>query len=126
MDIGINADGDEAFMAGTNIFNVLRDLKDGLEANDTAVISDQIELLDDSLDQVLRVRAKVGAKLNRLESTENYWSNFKLTVEQMLSDTEDADIVRAMTDLASREAAYQASLAASARIIQPSLIYFLS
>jgi flagellar hook-associated protein 3 FlgL len=67
----------------------------------------------------------VGAKLNRLEATENHWADFKLNITQMLSDTEDADMIKTVTDLASQEAAYQASLAASARIIQPSLIDFL-
>jgi len=43
----------------------------------------------------------------------------------MQTDTEDADMIKTVTDLASQEAAYQASLAASARIIQPSLIDFL-
>jgi len=126
VEIGINTEGEEAFIDGINVFDILRDLKEGLETDDTSAISHQIESLDDALDQVLSVRSEVGAKLNRLESTENYWSNFKLNVERMLSDTEDADIARAMTELAAQETAYEASLAAAARVIQPSLIYFLS
>ena len=125
VEININTIGDEAFTGQENIFDILRDLKDGLEANDTSLISEQIERLDGALNQILEVRAEVGAKLNRLESTENYWINFKFSTEELLSDTEDADIAKAMTDLAVKEAAYQASLAASARIIQPSLIQFL-
>ena len=130
VDVTINTNGNEVFTGsdlpdGVSIFDILRDLKDGLEDNDTAKISGQIESLDDALDQVLKAQADVGSKLNRLEITENHWADFKLNIEQLLSDTEDADMIKTATDLASQEAAYQASLAVSARIIQPGLIDFL-
>ena len=125
VEIDINADGDELFLSEVNIFDVLKNLKVGLETNDSAAISDQIGLLDDAYDQILEVRTREGTKLNRLEATENHWADFKLNITQMLSDTEDADMIKTVTDLASQEAAYQASLAASARIIQPGLIDFL-
>ncbi|MFV9615888.1 MAG: flagellar hook-associated protein FlgL [Gammaproteobacteria bacterium] len=95
------------------------------QGTDGNKISDQLGPLDDALDQILKAMANVGTKLNRLEATENHWADFKLNITQMLSDTEDADMIKTVTDLASQEAAYQASLAASARIIQPSLIDFL-
>lgn len=125
VEIGINVDGEELFLSEVNIFEVLRELKAALETNDSDAISDQLGPLDDALDQILKARANVGPKLNRLEATENHWADFKLNITQMLSDTEDADMIKTVTDLSSQEAAYQASLAASARIIQPSLIDFL-
>ncbi len=125
LEIDINVNGDELFLSDLNIFEVLRELKVALETNDSDAISDQLGPLDDALDQILKARANVGTKLNRLEATENHWADFKLNITQMLSDTEDADMIKTVTDLASQEAAYQASLAASARIIQPSLIDFL-
>ena len=125
VEIGINTDGEELFLSEVNIFEVLKELKVGLEANDSVAISDQMGPLDDALNQILTVRTDVGTKLNRLEATENYWADFKLNIEQMLSDTEDADIIKTVTDLASQETAYNASLAASARITQNSLIDFL-
>ena len=125
LEIDINVNGDELFLSDLNIFEVLRELKVALETNDSDAISDQLGPLDDALDQILKARANVGTKLNRLEATENHWADFKLNITQMLSDTEDADMIKTVTDLASQEAAYQASLAASARIIQPGLIDFL-
>lgn len=124
--ITINTAGTEVFSSDVDIFGTLQNLINGLESNDTDAISGQIELLDEGLNQVLGVRAQVGTKLNRLETTENYWENFKLNVTQMLSETEDADISQAITDLTTQEAMYQASLASAARMIQPSLIDFLT
>lgn len=125
IEININATGLDIFDNDINTFDVLKNLIDGLEADDTALISEQLESIDDALNQLLNVRAEFGAKLNRLESTQNHWNNVKFNVEEMLSKTEDADFTKAMTDLIAQETAYQASLAASARIIQPSLINFL-
>jgi len=129
VDIKINENGESVFQnaasGGENIFDTLRDLIDGLETNDTDAISNQIEPLDDALDQILGKRANVGAKINRLESTENYWAEFKLNVTKMLSNTEDADMTEAITNLTTQEAVYQASLAVAARVIQPTLLDFL-
>jgi len=125
VDINVNASGVDAFNGDVRVFDVLRDLKVALEDNDVSGISGQIDLIDDALDQVLKVRSEVGAKVNRLETTESYWENFRFNIEDMLSGTEDADISRAITELTVQEAAYEASLAVAGRIIQPSLINFL-
>ena len=125
VEIDINADGDELFLSGVNIFDVLKNLKVGLETRDSDAISGQIGLLDDAHTQILEVRAREGTKLNRLEATRSHWADFKLNITQMLSDTEDADMIKAVTDLASQETAYQTAMAATAKIIQPSLINFL-
>ena len=125
VEICINANGEELFLSEVNIFEVLRELKVGLETNDSVAISDQIGSFDDALDQILKARVSVGTKLNRLEATGNHLADFKLNIEHMLSDTEDADMLKTVSDLVNQETAYQASLAAAARVIQPSLMDFL-
>lgn len=125
VEMPINTNGDELFDDTVDIFAVLKGLRDGLAGNDTEAISDQIELLDDAMQQVQNERATVGARLNRLESTANHWETFKLNTQEMLSETEDVDLVTAMTELQAQQTAYQAALATAAQIIQPSLIDFL-
>jgi flagellar hook-associated protein 3 FlgL len=126
VDMQINIPGDEVFQnSDVDIFEMLNQLKTALENNNTEGISDQIEPLDDALDQILNARGKVGARLNRLETTEKYWSDFSLRITEMLSDMEDIDLAQAMTQLVSQQTAYQASLETASMIIQPSLINFL-
>jgi len=125
IDMAVNASGDSVFDSDVNVFDILRDLKDGLENNDTAAIANQVEQLDTAMDQVLNQRAKVGSRLNRLEATQNHWETFKLTTQELLNETEDADLVAAMTDLQGMETAYQAALSAAASVIQPNLMQFL-
>lgn len=121
----INVPGNEVFDGSIDIFQTLHDLKVALENNDTDAISQQIEPLGEGLRQVATVRAEAGARLNRLEATETHWEQIILNITETLSVTEDADLAKTTADLASQEATYQASLAAAAKIIQPSLIDFL-
>ena len=103
----------------------MENLENGLRNNQTDQISAQVERIGTALDQVLNARAGVGEKLNLLETTGNYWTKFKMNTEQMLYETEDVDITQAIADLAVLETAYQASLASTAKILQPSLIEYL-
>ena len=120
-----NINGKEVFDSDVNIFDVLKNIKDGMKNNDAAAISGQLESIDKALSQVLTKRTDIGSRLNRLESTKNYYSAFKDNIEHLLSNAEDVDMAKAMTDLTIQETAYQAALAAASRIIQPSLINFL-
>jgi flagellar hook-associated protein 3 FlgL len=123
--VKININGQSAFQGSVGIFDSLSQLKTALETNDSDGIADQIEPLENALKQILNSRGQVGARLNRLESTENYWNNFKLRIEEMMSETEDVDIARAMTDLVTQQTAYQASLQSASLIFQTSLTSFL-
>ncbi|RLA92056.1 MAG: flagellar hook-associated protein 3 [Deltaproteobacteria bacterium] len=123
--VTINLHGQEVFSQEVDIFLTLKELKESLENNDPEMIGSLVEEIDKAFNQIDRYRAEVGARINRLESAENYWNNFNLNIEKALSDTEDADLTEVMTDLLSQQAVYQASLATTARIIQPSLIDFL-
>jgi flagellar hook-associated protein 3 FlgL len=123
--MNIAASGKQAFGTDADPVVVLSALIDGLEANDPVAISDQLDPLDQSLIQISNARADVGARLNRLDSTQSHWDTFKINIQQMLSDTEDLDFTQAVSDLAAQQTAYQASLSTSAKVIQRSLLDYL-
>ena len=66
-----------------------------------------------------------GATLNRLDITKSQLQSLNITLQTQRSAVEDVDIIAAATELASLENSYQASLAVTARVIQPSLLNFL-
>lgn len=107
-------------MAGLMLF------EESLRNDDQKGIELMIETMDRSLQHLLNQRASVGAKGIRLESTDNRLADNELSFTRLLSEVEDADISKLVTDLATYENNYQASLIASAKIIQPSLLDFLS
>lgn len=81
--------------------------------------------IEDGIGQILDQRAIVGARAKQLETTQLRLFNSEVSFTRLLSEVEDADLTKVLTDLASRETAYQSALLASARIIQPSLLDFL-
>jgi flagellar hook-associated protein 3 FlgL len=84
-----------------------------------------LDEIDTEMDRLLSVQAEVGARTNRVEAFENRMLDNNLQLQKMLSSIEDVDYAEAMIRLKSEEGVYQASLAASAKIIQPSLMDFL-
>ena len=123
--LNVAVSGKQAFDGAVDPVGVLSDLIQGLEANDSTAISDQLDALDQSLTQITNTRTDVGAVLNRLDATTSHWDNFKINIQQMLSDTEDLDFAQAASELAAQQTAYQAALVSSAKIVQPSLMDYL-
>jgi len=121
--VTVNVTGDTVF---NPILSALKKLYEELmEGNGDQVGGPVLGQLDDALDSLLRVRADVGARVNRLELARSRLDELELNFEQLLANTEDVDIARAIVDLKVSENAYRAALAAGARIIQPSLLDFL-
>lgn len=108
------------FGAVTKLYNALSD-----PDNWNSLTQEALAELDDALDGLLRVRADVGARANRLELAGARMHELELNVEQLIHDTENVDIARAIIDLKVSENSYRAALASGARIIQPTLLDFL-
>jgi flagellar hook-associated protein 3 FlgL len=97
----------------------------GLENDDTAAISAQVDQIDQARSQINNIRAANAPIVYQLETTANHWQNYKAKIQDLLGKEEEADITRAVVELQSIELAYQTTLATAARIIQPGLIDFL-
>lgn len=110
---------------GRNVIDTLVQLKRALEKDDSAAVIASLRNLDRSLDSVNESRAFVGASLRRIESTDFILDQDIVDQSEQLSNTEDADIIQRASDLAALETALNATLSASARILQPSLLDFL-
>lgn len=65
--------------------------------------------LDNSLDNVLTVRASVGARLNELDVVDSVAANRELNYQQTLSDLVDLDYVEAVADYSLRMVGLQAA-----------------
>lgn len=96
-----------------------------LDAGDFDAVSSIINDLDDDLDTVLRIRADVGARVNRLKLTKNRLESDDLNFNKLMSLNEDVDLAEIAIKIKSEENVYRASLAVGARIIMPSLVDFL-
>jgi flagellar hook-associated protein 3 FlgL len=132
--IQVNKDGPSAFgvqSAGPpptkNVFDVLDDIIGDLNTgNNAALGSSALTELDGAFTTAVNARTTVGAISNRLETQGNLLSAQELSVQGLLSQTEDADMAKTLITYSTTQTAYQAALQAGAKIIQPTLMDFLT
>ncbi|KJS85389.1 MAG: hypothetical protein JM58_08730 [Peptococcaceae bacterium BICA1-8] len=109
-----------------DMFTTLEKIVTDLEAGNFSELSGtDLEDLDKHINNLLGVRSEAGAKLNRLELVQTRLDDMEINYTKILSDNEDVDMAKLIIDLKNQENVYRASLAAGARIIQPSLADFL-
>ena len=132
--ININVAGGDLFNNGASIAaagttgKLIQDMDElitALESADYAAISSKVQDFDDDINNVLRVRADVGARINRLELTTNRMMSDFTNFTKLMSENENVDMTETIMNLKNEENVYRASLAGGARIIMPSLIDFL-
>lgn len=122
--IPVNLKGSEVF---GDIFEAVEKFETALENNDGETISNEvISDIKGALNTVLKYRSQIGARTNRLEATVSRLEANEVDYKAQLSSIEDVDLAQAITDLKMEESVYRAALAVGARIIQPTLVDFLS
>lgn len=75
--------------------------------------------------KILEVQADVGARQNRVELMENRLSIREVSVTKQMSNNEDVDYSKAITEMVTSESIHQAALSVGAKIIQQSLVDFI-
>jgi flagellar hook-associated protein 3 FlgL len=112
---------------GNGLFSDLESLNNDL--NDATKsgkdINQYLGYIDKHINNLLSARAELGARLNRIELMEERIDQQEVIANRILSDNEDADIERIITDLKTQESVHRAALGVGARIIQPTLLDFL-
>ena len=124
--VRVDQDGDQVFGVGTDsVFRHLTDLSTALRNGDSAAISTGIGQLNTDLDRMITTHADVGTRYKRVDAANQAGSDTELSLKNSLSEIENADLPKVIMEMKMQETAYQASLAATARVMQPSLLDFL-
>jgi flagellar hook-associated protein 3 FlgL len=125
VDIAVNVTGPAAFSAnGTDLFAVIDDAVTALRTN-PAGLSTALSNLDAVTSQMKAAATEIGTRTNRVETASSMLDSTTLDTKSSLSNVENVDVASAIVDLQMQQVAYQASLGATARVIQPSLLDFL-
>lgn len=118
----VNVEGKALFEnANTSIQN----LYDSLMNNDSN-IGDHLATIDATINKFLGARSVVGAKQNRVELVEDRLGSQEVFSKEILSNNEDIDIEKAITEFTTQESVHSAALSIGSRIIQPTLVDFLN
>ena len=124
--LNVGVDGNAAF--GTSLVKgtgELDKLAAAIEAGDLDGMRTGLAAVDGLRTNILNVQATVGTRVNRLDSLVELNGRQDDASKIALSKVEDTDFQKAAMDLGIQSASYQAALAASAKVIQPSLMDFL-
>ena len=123
--VRVDSAGQDVFGTGdTQLFKVLSDVSDHL-LNDPSQLSNDLDRLDAALKGMQTAQASVGARSNRVETLQQTASDRQLELQGQLSEVEDIDLPKTITEMTLQQTAYQAALGATAKVIQPSLMDFL-
>ncbi|MCF8085017.1 MAG: flagellar hook-associated protein FlgL [Deltaproteobacteria bacterium] len=127
-----NAHGNETFTGsgvtgGVDVLGVLETLKEALEDSsyDPVIVDNQVGEINKAVSQVESMAANQSVAYSRLEKTEDYLGNLKLTFETTLSATEDADSAEVAVELQAQETAYEMALASAAAVLEMNILDFL-
>ncbi len=98
---------------------------DDMEQGNFKQISDFLDVFDQQMGVVLRCRADVGARQNRVDLSTDRMDIDLVNFTDLMSKNEDVNVAETIMNLKNEENVYQASLAGGARIIQQTLVDFL-
>jgi flagellar hook-associated protein 3 FlgL len=109
---------------GASAFDVLSELADHLE-NDTDALSGDLGRLDAAMNRILSAVTDVGTRYGRLEGVQQSTADRLIGTRSSLATVESIDLPATIVEMQMQQVAYQASLGATARVIQPTLLDFL-
>ncbi|MGI6649792.1 MAG: flagellin [Bacillota bacterium] len=84
-----------------------------------------LKKIDVGIDNLLRWQGEMGARVNRLELTENRLQEVNHYSTELINEQAYIDFAEMVTQLKMQENLQRAALAVGARIIQPTLMDFL-
>jgi len=127
--IQVDITGTEAFgEQPDDLFAVVQGIADTLTASpvDDAALAAGLTKLQAAQDRLSTMQSTIGARSARVDDAKALTTDRNLTLTAQLSSIEDVDIPKASLELAAQQVGYQAALAAAAKVLQPTLLDFLS
>ncbi|ANB58629.1 flagellar hook-associated protein 3 [Anoxybacillus sp. B7M1] len=128
--LDVNINGKDLFAGATGqdglvglLQKIKIDLRDGSKTGDD--IDNYLGDIQKQQDALLSARSELGAKQNRVEMMENRLSSQEVIMTKVMSENEDIDYEKTITNLISQESVHRVALSVGARIIQPTLVDFL-
>jgi flagellar hook-associated protein 3 FlgL len=111
--------------SGINLFGVLKKLEVAMITGDKYTIQVSLDDLDEAHSQAVLSRSELGSRLMNLNTTLDSLNKSKVDTKGAISQLEDEDMFKVVSDVNKNEATLKASLSTSSKLMQPSLLDFL-
>ncbi len=119
-------DGTQVFGDATSgTLKTLQDLAAALQSGDQTAVTNTLTSIDTAIQTTQTLIGDVGARANTLDITTANITALSNQVTQFKSGLQDVDVETAMTNLISRQTAFQAAMAATSRVLNLSLTSYL-
>lgn len=134
---GSPADGDQFTITPSgnqSLFKTLTDLIGAIAspingATDSTRLTNGLNAallnLDHGLDNVLRVRATIGARLQEIDALDSLGADISLQYEQTLSQLQDVDYTKAISDLTRQQTYFEAAQQSFVKVSKLSLFDYI-
>ncbi|MBI5212797.1 MAG: flagellar hook-associated protein FlgL [Nitrospirae bacterium] len=113
------------YLNETNILRALNFLKVSLENDDAGRVQKAIDYLTKTSDRLFQVQADVGARMNKLETEETYHGDREFEITTYISNEQDTDIAKAITELTQKQTALEGLRSLSSNVLRASLFDFI-
>ncbi|HUI06937.1 MAG TPA: flagellin [Verrucomicrobiae bacterium] len=112
---------------GADFFNHLISLQNNLLAGNTAAINGtDLPALQNDEENIISQIATTGALQARMDAANNIAQNRAASLDKLISSQADADMATVMVQLSETQTAYQAALASGAKLLNLSLLDYLT
>ena len=109
----------------TNPFDVLIELRDALRDNDVDDVRGTLNKLSNVRERISSTRGLIGARANRMETTQNMLDRVSVEMSSILSADEGVDLTSTIVNLRQEQDVFQAALASGSSVIPQSLMDFI-
>lgn len=125
----INFNGDEVFKGaggGVDIIDAIDDLQTALANDDIPGIDQARAVLSMAIEQLVDYQTQAGVRQQRLESAKADLDETRFQMSDLLNDTIGVDVTKVAAELAFQQTVFESSVAATSRVLQISLLSFIS
>ena len=113
--------------SGSSVFAVLDQISQDLTSGNTSALSGtDLTNLKSWMDQAIQAQGDIGALGASLNTASTQVNNTVTSLQDQVASVQNANEAQVVSELDLAETSYQAALATTAKIIQPSLVQFLS
>lgn len=111
--------------SGVNVLNEIDNLIAGINTNNTAAITSAATQIDKASGEMTNLRSEIAGRQLRIDSAEKMIALNKNTVQSLIENIQNVDMIKAATELNQQKTAFEAALSATAKTSQLSLLDYL-
>lgn len=127
IQLGMSVSGEDVrtIDAGTDFFQIIKDIEDAFLADDTTALNDLMQSVDQAVDHLTKITSALGNNLNRMDYMFEEYESRNITQNADKSSLIDTDYAEGFSDLQRTQLAFEAAMAVHSSMFNNSLLHYL-